>query len=43
MARATQWSKSNVWHSAAIRSTLYTLGAPARLVRRLFGRKRAVA
>jgi hypothetical protein len=39
-----QWSKwSNVWHSAAIRSTLYTLGAPARLVRRLFGRKRAVA
>jgi hypothetical protein len=39
-----QWSKwTNVWHSAAIRSTLYTLSAPARLVRRLFGRKRAVA
>jgi hypothetical protein len=30
-----QWSKwRNVWHSAAIRSTLYTMGAPARLVRR---------
>ena len=35
-----QWSKwGNVWHSAAIRSTLYTIGAPARLVRR----KRTVA
>jgi hypothetical protein len=30
-----QWSKwTNVWHSAAIRSTLYTLGAPVRLFRR---------
>jgi hypothetical protein len=29
-----QWSKwRNVWHSAAIRSTLYTLGAPGRLAR----------
>jgi hypothetical protein len=33
--RKRQWSKwRNVWHSAAIRSTLYTLGAPARLLRR---------
>ena len=32
-----QWSKwRNVWHSSAIRSTLYTLGAPVRGVRRLF-------
>src|SRR3954452_25252559 len=30
-----QWSKwRNVWHSSAIRSTLYTLGAPLRAVRR---------
>jgi hypothetical protein len=30
-----QWSKwTNVWHSAAIRSTIYTLGAPVRLFRR---------
>ena len=30
-----QWSKwTNVWHSAAIRSTLYTMGAPVRLFRR---------
>jgi len=34
-----QWSKwRNVWHSAAIRSTIYTLGAPARLVKGLFRR-----
>ena len=32
-----QWSKwRNVWHSSAIRSTLYMLGAPAPGVRRLF-------
>jgi hypothetical protein len=38
-----QWSKwRNVWHSAAIRSTLYTLGAPGRAVKRLFKRDRAV-
>jgi len=38
-----QWSKwSNVWHSAAIRSTLYTMGAPGRGVKRLF-KRRAVA
>jgi hypothetical protein len=34
-----QWSKwSNVWHSAAIRSTLYTMGAPGRGVKRVFKR-----
>jgi hypothetical protein len=39
-----QWSKwRNVWHSSAIRSTLYTLGAPGRAVKRLFKRDRAVA
>jgi hypothetical protein len=39
-----QWSKwSNVWHSAAIRSTLYTLGAPGRGMKRLVRRDRAVA
>jgi hypothetical protein len=39
-----QWSKwSNVWHSAAIRSTLYTLGAPGRGVKRLVRRDSAVA
>jgi hypothetical protein len=39
-----QWSKwRNVWHSAAIRSTLYTMGAPGRGVKRLFKRERAVA
>ena len=39
-----QWSKwRNVWHSSAIRSTLYTLGAPGRAVKRLFRRNRAVA
>ncbi len=38
-----QWSKwRNVWHSSAIRSTLYTLGAPGRAVKRLFTRDRAV-
>jgi hypothetical protein len=35
--RRRQWSKwRNVWHSSAIRSTLYTMGAPARGVKRLF-------
>jgi hypothetical protein len=39
-----QWSKwRNLWHSAAIRSTLYTLGAPRRALKRLFRRDRAVA
>jgi hypothetical protein len=42
--RRRQWSKwRNVWHSAAIRSTLYTLAAPARLVKRLVRHDRAVA
>jgi hypothetical protein len=42
--RRRQWSKwRNVWHSAAIRSTLYTLAAPARLVKRMVRRDRAVA
>ena len=35
--RRRQWSKwRNVWHSSAIRSTLYMLGAPLRGARRLF-------
>lgn len=39
-----QWSKwRNVWHSSAIRSTLYTVGAPARGVKRLFGSNQPVA
>jgi hypothetical protein len=39
-----QWSKwRNVWHSSAIRSTLYTAGAPARGVKRLFGANQPVA
>jgi hypothetical protein len=39
-----QWSRwKNIWHSSAIRSTLYTLGAPFRAVKRLFSRNRAVA
>ena len=39
-----QWSRwSNVWHSSAIRSTLYTLGAPGRALKRLFKRDRSVA
>ena len=39
-----QWSRwSNVWHSSAIRSTLYTLRAPGRALKRLFERDRAVA
>jgi hypothetical protein len=33
----------NVWHSSAIRSTLHTLGAPARAVKGLVERHRAVA
>jgi hypothetical protein len=41
--RKRQWSRwRNVWHSAAIRSTLYTLGAPARLMKRLPRRDCAV-
>jgi hypothetical protein len=37
--RKRQWRNwRNVWHSAAIRSTLYTMGAPGRGVKRLFKR-----
>jgi hypothetical protein len=39
-----QWSKwRNVWHSSAIRSTMYTLGAPGRALKRLIRRNGAVA
>ena len=39
-----QWSRwRNVWHSSAIRSTLYTMRAPARALRRLVKRERAGA
>jgi hypothetical protein len=39
-----QWSRwRNVWHSSAIRSTLYMLGAPARALKRLVKRDRAIA
>jgi hypothetical protein len=42
--RKRQWPCwRNVWHSAAIRSTIYTMGAPGRLVKRLLRRDRAVA
>jgi hypothetical protein len=38
-----QWSRwRNVWHSSAIRSTLYTLGTPLRAGRRLLGRQTSV-
>jgi hypothetical protein len=38
-----QWSKwRNVWHSSAIRSTLYTLGTPGRAIALLFRRDRAI-
>jgi hypothetical protein len=41
--RRRQWSRwRNVWHSAAIRSTLYTLAGPRRLVSRANRRRRAV-
>jgi hypothetical protein len=39
-----QWSRwRNVRQSSAIRSTLYTMGAPGRALRRVFKRDRAVA
>lgn len=39
-----QWSKwRNVWHSSAIRSTIYTLGSPGRAVKRRFTRGRSSA
>jgi hypothetical protein len=39
-----QWSKwRNVWHSSAIRSTVFMLGAPVRALKRRIRRPRAVA
>jgi len=39
-----QWSRwRNVWHSSAIRSTLYTMGAPGRALKRRLKRNRALA
>jgi hypothetical protein len=39
-----QWSKwRNVWHSSAIRSTVFTLGAPVRALKRRIRRPGAVA
>ena len=39
-----QWRHwTNVWHSAAIRSTIYTVGAPGRAIKRKLSRDRAVA
>jgi hypothetical protein len=41
--RKRQWSRwRNVWHSSAIRSTLYTVGAPGRALKRVLRRDRAV-
>ena len=38
-----QWSRwTNVWHSSAIRSTVYMMGAPVRAVRGGARRRRAV-
>ena len=35
-----QWSRwGNIWHSSAIRSTLFMLGAPFRVIGGLFGRR----
>ncbi|MDQ6778422.1 MAG: hypothetical protein M3071_19870 [Actinomycetota bacterium] len=42
--RKRQWSRwRNIWHSSAIRSTLYTLGAPGRAGRRLLAGHRGVS
>jgi hypothetical protein len=42
--RRRQWSRwRNLWKSSAIRSTLYTMGAPGRALKRVFTRDRAVA
>ena len=39
-----QWSKwSNLWHSAAIRSSIYTMGTPGRALGRRLRRDRTVA
>jgi hypothetical protein len=42
--RRRQWSRwRNMWQSSAIRSTIYTMGAPRRALKRVFTRDRAVA
>jgi|SRR5215212_10046872 len=42
--RRRQWSRwRNLWQSSAIRSTLYTAGAPGRALKRIVKRGRAVA
>ena len=42
--RRRQWSRwRNLWQSSAIRSTIYTMGAPGRALKRVFTRDRAVA
>jgi hypothetical protein len=39
-----QWTNwRNIWHSSAIRSTIYALGTPGRAAKRLFSRGDAVA
>ncbi len=39
--RKRQWRQAkNIWHNAAIRSALYTMGAPFRWIGRLFKRSR---
>jgi hypothetical protein len=41
--RKRQWARwNNVWHSAAIRSTIYTAGTPGRALRRRLNRDRTV-
>jgi hypothetical protein len=42
--RRRQWSRwRNLWQSSAIRSMIYTMGAPGRALKRVFTRDRAVA
>jgi hypothetical protein len=42
--RRRQWSRwRNLWQSSAIRSTIYTMGAPGRALKSVFTRDRAVA
>src|SRR4051812_16911147 len=42
--RKRQWSRwRNVWHSSAIRSTIYTMGTPGRALKRRLKRDRALA
>jgi hypothetical protein len=38
--RRRQWRKAgNIWHNAAIRSTLHTVGTPLRSLRSRLGRR----